>query len=180
MRYHFLPTLYRKGIIRILAFAFLLQLTGCGSGGHLFRHRERERVRTKSERMEQQAFRDRQRVHKTVDVMPLYPGCENKTQSREEARKCLNRRLGRYLYRNLEREIFMKYLEPGDDMRIKISFVVDKKGKIRRIRTDSPYKDVDKEIKRVLKQVPQMKPATRKGKPVRIRFLLPLRFKMEE
>jgi periplasmic protein TonB len=61
-----------------------------------------------------------------------------------------------------------------------VSFVVDKEGKISQVQTIKGISpDCDKEAIRVIQLMPSWKPGKQNGKPVSVRFVLPLKFKLD-
>lgn len=65
--------------------------------------------------------------------------------------------------------------------RVYASFIVEKDGSITNLRImRSPHPDLSAETIRVLKAMPQWKPGTQKGKPVRVNFSIPIMFRLPE
>ena len=60
-----------------------------------------------------------------------------------------------------------------------VSFVVDTEGKISEVQTIKGISaDCDKEAVRVIEKMPPWKPGKQNGKPVKVRFVLPIKFKL--
>ena len=69
--------------------------------------------------------------------------------------------------------------ENGVQGRVIVQFVVNKDGSIVDpvvLRSVDPY--LDKEAIRVVKSMPKWKPGEQRGKPVRVKFTLPVMFKL--
>ena len=63
--------------------------------------------------------------------------------------------------------------------RVEVAFWIDKSGKVHDVKVvESVDKDLDKEVVRVCKQLPDFIPATVNGEPVEVLFKLPIRFKI--
>ena len=65
--------------------------------------------------------------------------------------------------------------------RVMVKFVVDKDGSITEVETVKPEpskKDLNDEAVRVVKGMPKWKPGTQDGKPVRVRYILPVTYKL--
>jgi periplasmic protein TonB len=67
----------------------------------------------------------------------------------------------------------------GVDGTVYVQFVVGKDGSISEVKTIRGISaDCDREAERVVKQMPSWKPGKQNGKPVFVRFVLPIRFKL--
>jgi protein TonB len=67
----------------------------------------------------------------------------------------------------------------GVDGTVYVSFVVDKTGSISEVKTIRGISaDCDKEAMRVVSMMPPWKPGKQNGKPVFVRFVLPIKFKL--
>jgi periplasmic protein TonB len=67
----------------------------------------------------------------------------------------------------------------GVDGTVYVQFVVGKDGSISEVKTIRGISaDCDREAERVVKQMPAWKPGRQNGKPVFVRFVLPIRFKL--
>lgn len=65
--------------------------------------------------------------------------------------------------------------------RVFVSFVVEKDGSITDVKTlRSPHKSLSKEAERVVKAMPKWKPGRFNNEPVRVRYTLPIAFKMDD
>ncbi len=76
-----------------------------------------------------------------------------------------------------------KYPEPAKENGVTgtvyVQFIIDKDGKVtdvKVVRGVDPY--LDKEAVRVVKSMPRWKPASQRGKPVRVIFQVPIRFEL--
>lgn len=69
----------------------------------------------------------------------------------------------------------------GVSGRVYMSFIVEKDGKITDIQVSrAAGHGFDEEAKRVLKMAPQWKPGIQNGKPVRVRYTIPINFTIQE
>ena len=70
--------------------------------------------------------------------------------------------------------------ENGTQGQVVLQFVVERDGSIgdiKVVKSVDPY--LDKEALRVVKTMPKWKPGMQRGKPVRCRFTLPVRFRLQ-
>ena len=67
----------------------------------------------------------------------------------------------------------------GDDGTVYVRFVVSKDGSISEVKTIRGISaDCDKEAMRVVSMMPPWRPGKQNGKPVFVRFVLPIKFKL--
>lgn len=102
-------------------------------------------------------------VFDVVEVMPQYPGGQIA--------------MLKYIMEN------MKYpeqaMKEGIQGRVAVSFIVEKDGSISNVRPVlSVHPLLDKEAVRVVKSMPKWSPGKQNGKPVRVRFNVPVMFKL--
>ena len=70
--------------------------------------------------------------------------------------------------------------ENGIQGRVTLSFVVEKDGSVTDIQEmRSPSEDLTKEAKRVVQSMPKWKPGKQRGKPVRVKYVLPVTFRLQ-
>ena len=102
-------------------------------------------------------------VFDVVEVMPQYPGGQIAMM--------------KYIMEN------MKYpeqaMKEGIQGRVTVSFIVEKDGSISDVKPVlSVHPLLNKEAVRVVKSMPKWSPGKHNGKPVRVRFNLPVMFKL--
>ena len=107
---------------------------------------------------------DEQEIFQVVEEMPSFPG------GQQECMKWLGKN--------------MKYpqisMENGVQGRVIVQFVVNKDGSIVEpvvVRGVDPY--LDKEALRVISMMPKWTPGKQRGKPVRVKFTVPVTFKLQ-
>ena len=61
-----------------------------------------------------------------------------------------------------------------------VMFVVNKEGVIEQIQTRAPHPELEKEARRVIGELPKMKPGRQRGKPIPVSYSIPIRFKVQE
>lgn len=109
----------------------------------------------------QQAQKDTT-VYTIVETMPQYPGGDDA--------------LMKYLAINISYPQAAK--DKGVQGTVFVTFVVEKDGKISNVKILRGIgSGCDEEVIRVVKEMPEWKPGTQAGKPVRVQFNLPVKFK---
>jgi len=69
-------------------------------------------------------------------------------------------------------------LSPGNKQ-VYASFTLNKHGNIENIKVRAPHKELAKEVVRVIKLLPQMTPGKQRGRPVNVKYTLPVTFHIE-
>jgi protein TonB len=112
-----------------------------------------------------------------VQEVPVYPGCENRTN--EEKKACLNKSMQNFVTTEFDSNLVKNLgLEPGNK-RIFALFKIDIDGNVVDIRVRAPHKDLEKEAIRTIQNLPQMQPGKSEGKAVGVKYVLPIVFKVE-
>ena len=107
---------------------------------------------------------EEQTIFEVVENMPGFPGGQAA--------------LMQYLAKNIKYPAIAQ--ENGTQGRVIVQFVVNKDGSIvdaKVVRSVDPY--LDKEALRVINTMPKWKPGMQRGKPVRVKFTVPVMFKLQ-
>ena len=108
---------------------------------------------------------DNDSIYQIVEVMPEFPGGTEKMMD--------------YLSKNIKYPEAAK--EKGISGRVFLSFVIEKDGAVSNVKVAKGIgKECDDEALRVVKAMPKWKPGLQKGKPVRVNYMLPIFFKLDE
>ena len=106
-------------------------------------------------------------IYDTPETMPEYPGGINGLRT--------------YIQENLTVPEKYKNVETKAEYRVFVQFVVAEDGSITNVELKKPEpskKDLNDEAVRVVKGMPKWKPGTLDGKPVKVRYTLPVLFKL--
>ncbi len=113
-----------------------------------------------------------------VESVPVFPGCEKATNNTER-KACFQEKILAFVRNEF------KYPPKALDLRLQgkvfIQFIVEKDGNISNItviRGADPI--LDREAVRVITNLPHIAPATQRGQPVRMRFVMPITAKFQE
>ena len=105
------------------------------------------------------------KVHISVEKMPEFPGGITE--------------MNRFIARNLKYPLLAQ--ENGIQGRVVCQFVVNTDGSIVDIKISRGVEDsLDAEVIRLVKSMPRWIPGRQDGKPVRVRYTLPIRFKLTD
>ena len=113
----------------------------------------------------------------SVDKVPQFEGCEAATN--EEAIACFNEKMMQHVKENFTYP--EEAAEKNITGRIAVQFVIDTDGSIINIETKGPGNAIllEAEAKRIVALLPKFKPAMHNRKPVKIKYGLPLTFKLQ-
>ena len=111
-----------------------------------------------------------------VEQIPVYPGCEN-IKDKDRQKKCLNDKIHALYAKEFKTEIGSELGLTGFH-RIYVGFRINEKGEVAEIQTRAPHKRLEAEAERVAKLIPKMAPGKQRGRPVGVKYSLPIVFEM--
>jgi len=112
-----------------------------------------------------------------IEDVPVYPGCKG---NKKELRDCLSKKVQKFVAKKFNVDLAQDLgLTPGKK-RIFVMFKIDKKGNIVGIRARAPHKRLEAEAKRVVGLLPKMKPGKQRGRPVGVKYSLPISFIVQD
>ena len=111
-----------------------------------------------------------------IEEFPVFPGCKGTKQEKIE---CLNKKLRKLVERKFNGELASELGLPPGRQKIRIFFRISPTGDITEIQIRAPHPRLKKEAMRVAKMIPKMKPGRQRGKPVGMRYQLPISFNVE-
>ncbi|GAA3555570.1 energy transducer TonB [Snuella lapsa] len=110
-----------------------------------------------------------------LENVPVFPGCEGRSKS--EIKMCFQAKIQEHVHKHFNYPDTA--VELGIQGRVFVLFVIDSKGYTVNVKSRGPDKILEKEAERIIKLLPQMKPGTQRGKPVKVSYAIPIHFKME-
>jgi len=111
-----------------------------------------------------------------IEDVPVYPGCKG---NKAKLRACLQEKITKHVNRKFNSELASDLgLSPGIK-RIFVMFKIDKTGNITNVQARAPHKKLQEEAIRVVKLLPKMTPGKQRGRPVGVKYSLPIAFKVE-
>ncbi|GGD19145.1 energy transducer TonB [Hyunsoonleella pacifica] len=112
-----------------------------------------------------------------IENVPVFPGCEKGNNAKKK--KCMSDKIQKFVQRKFNTELAGD-LGLSGRQRINVIFKIDKTGNITGIRARAPHPGLEKEAKRVIGQLPKMKPGKQRGKPVTVPYSLPIVFQVQD
>lgn len=111
-----------------------------------------------------------------LEEAPLFPGCKG---TNEERKDCFSKEISKYINRKFNSGLAGELgLSPGVQ-KIYTMFKIDKNGNIVDVEARAPHKRLQEEAIRVINSLPKMHPGKQHGKPVKVRYAVPIAFKIE-
>jgi protein TonB len=117
-------------------------------------------------------------IFDVVEEMPRFPGCEDLGLSKDEKKSCADKALLEYIYSKIKYpELARIYKIEGT---VVLELIVEKSGEITGI---GIIKEIGggcgKEVVRVVNAMPDWLPGKQRGKEVRVRYKLPVKFTLQ-
>ncbi|WP_111706869.1 energy transducer TonB [Lutibacter citreus] len=111
-----------------------------------------------------------------LEEAPLFPGCKG---TKEELKACFSKQIHKFINKKFNAGLAETLgLSPGIQ-RIHTMFKIDKNGNIIDIQARAPHVKLKEEAIRVINLLPKMEPGKQQGRPVKVRFSMPIVFKVQ-
>jgi len=108
-----------------------------------------------------------------IEEAPIFPGCEGLDSI--ESKKCFTKQISKYVKKKFNTGLAEELGLKGKQ-KIYTQFIIDKDGKSNIIFIKAPHKRLEKEVIRIVKNLPQMTPGKQRKKPVPVKYTLPILF----
>lgn len=112
-----------------------------------------------------------------VQNRPVFKGCEG--LSEEDNRKCFEKKIKKHVQRYFDAEIAQDLGLRSGKYKIFTQFIIDKSGVISDVKIRAPHKRLTKETNKVVSKIPKFIPGKQNNKPVKVKYTLPITFKVE-
>lgn len=113
---------------------------------------------------------------RAIQDVPIFPGCGQYTDNAKR-KDCMSEKIRRFVNKRFDTELGRE-LGLSGITRINVQFTVDEYGKVVDVKARATAKPLEKEAKRVVNLLPDMKPGKQRGKAVRVVYTLPIVFKV--
>jgi len=112
-----------------------------------------------------------------IENVPVFPGCKG---NNAELRACFSDQIAKFVADKFNIELASELgLTPGTIQKIFVIFKIDKNGNITDINARAPHIKLQDEAIRVINLLPKMTPGRQRGRPVGVKYGLPIVFKVE-
>lgn len=115
-----------------------------------------------------------------IEKIPEFEACEGLQSN--ESRACFNKQIQKHILKHLTYppEAQIQNIQG----KVYVAFVIDKEGYITELKARGPrvvgVNLLEDESIRIMKLLPKLKPGIQRGKPVKVRYTLPIAFKLED
>lgn len=109
-----------------------------------------------------------------IERVPTFPGCEG---NNDELRACFQRKITEHLQKNFRHPEVAEEL--GITGKLFVFFLIDKNGKVTRIKSRGPDKVLETEAERIIGILPKMLPGKQRDKYVGVPYSIPINFKLQ-
>jgi len=106
-----------------------------------------------------------------IEDAPIFPGCKG---NKVELKKCLQEKIIAHVGKNFDTNLTQELGLEAGKKRVIVLFSIDRNGKIAKVQARGPHARLEKEAIRVVQKLPQMTPAKQRGKPVGVKYTLPI------
>jgi hypothetical protein len=103
-----------------------------------------------------------------ADVAPIYPGCEG--QSGVALATCTENKIITFIQNTVDTKALGRLGLPSGKQRVYISFNISENGNVRQINVRTPLIQVQEEVERVVRQLPDMVPGQVGGRNVTVNY----------
>ncbi len=114
---------------------------------------------------------------KTIDEVPVFPGCEKAKYKDKKA--CFERKLRKFVGRKFNKSLAPQLGLASGKKRIFVEFIITKTGEITITNASAPHKKLEEEGMRVVKRLPKMIAGKKGGKAVNMKYMLPINFQVQ-
>jgi protein TonB len=108
---------------------------------------------------------------------PVFKGCEN--LSKDENKVCFDKKMKQFVQRNFDIALANKLGLHSGNHKIQTQFIINQKGSIIDVKIRAPHKKLKQEAQRIINKLPRFKPGKQNSRTVKVRYLLPITFKIE-
>lgn len=111
-----------------------------------------------------------------LEDVPVFPGCRG---TNEERKDCFTKKISKFVNRKFDSGLAEELGLQAGIQRIYTLFKIDKNGNIIDVQARAPHKKLRNEAIRVINLLPKMEPGKQRGKPVKVKYSLPITFKVQ-
>jgi protein TonB len=112
-----------------------------------------------------------------IQEAPVFKGCEG--LSKEENKICFDKQMKRFVQRNFDLNLASKLGLNSGIYKIHTQFIIDNLGNVVDIKIRAPHSRLKSEALNTIQKLPQFKPGKQNNKFVKVRYNLPITFKVD-
>lgn len=112
-----------------------------------------------------------------IEDAPVFKGCEG--LSKEENKRCFDKKMKQFVQRNFDSDLGNELGLHAGVHKIQTQFLIDAQGNVVDIKIRAPHNRLKNEVDRLIKKLPKFTPGKQRNIPVRVRYTLPIAFRVE-
>ncbi|WP_175418856.1 energy transducer TonB [Aureibaculum algae] len=113
-----------------------------------------------------------------IEDVPSFPGCEELEKHLQK--NCFQNKVLKHVVKNFDAHLANELGLPSGKTRIIVMFSIASDGVVKDIKARGAHERLEREGIRVINELPKMKPGKLKGKPVNVKYTLPITLLVEE
>ncbi|MFC2128187.1 energy transducer TonB [Bacteroidota bacterium] len=110
-----------------------------------------------------------------IEEVPIFPGCKG---TNAELRNCFSEKITNHVNRKFDASLASNLELSEGQKRIFVIFSIGPTGEISEIKARAPHPRLQEEAIRVIKLLPKMTPGRQRGRPVKVKYSLPITFQV--
>ena len=113
-----------------------------------------------------------------IEDLPVYPGCKGR---KAELKSCFTKMVGKHVSTKFNFNLLNELGLDAGRKKVLIAFKINNKGNVVNMKVKKvPHPRIEKEVVRVMKMLPTMKPGRQRGRAIGVSYNFPLIFIVEE
>lgn len=110
-----------------------------------------------------------------IQNVPIFPGCKG---NNEELKNCFSQKVQQHFSKNFNPNLANELGLSEGKKKLYVVFRIDQKGNIGNIKCRGPHPVLEKEVIKIISDLPQMKPGKQRGIPVPVKYSIPITFQV--
>jgi len=140
--------------------------------------KSRNKIKKMQQNMEITEIENEAVEFRILDKVPVFPGCES-YGTLEELKKCFVQNIQKHIAENFDVNRAQNTNLSGTQ-RIFAQFLIDKNGDVVNLKVRAPHPDLQAAAEEAINTLPKLTPGMKDGKPVSVKYILPIVFKIAE
>lgn len=112
-----------------------------------------------------------------IEDAPVFKGCEG--LSKKENKRCFDRKMKEFVQRNFDANLGSELGLQAGVHKIQTQFLIDANGNVVDVKIRAPHVRLKKETELLINKLPKFTPGKQRNTPVRVRYTMPIAFKVE-
>ena len=106
-----------------------------------------------------------------IEDVPVFPGCKG---DKTALKSCFSKMVQKHFSRKFDADLPNELGLDAGRKKVFIGFKIDRNGNVVNIQARAPHPKIKKEVVKVMKMLPKMKPGRQRGKAVGVKYSLPM------